>query len=113
MIEPDSATLYLNGELVDLSQPLILKYGRYTLSAKAEGYADWKRTLVVNSESANLKIELQTEEEVEEEEAEEEETTESTNTTEDSGKTQEEAVKALIEEIRNGTLTTTDSSSTN
>lgn len=113
VIEPDSATLYLNGELVDLSQPLILKYGRYTLSAKAEGYADWKRTLVVNSESANLKIELQTEEEAEEEEAEEEETTESTNTTEDSGKTQEEAVKALIEEIRNGTLTTTDSSSTN
>lgn len=117
VIEPDNATLYLNGELVDLSQPLILKYGRYTLSAKAEGYADWKKTLVVNSESANLKIELQTEEEEETEEAEEAEeestSTGSSSTTSDSGKAQEEAVKAMIEEIRNGTLSTSNSTSAN
>lgn len=79
VIEPENATLYLNGEVVDLSQSLQLKYGRYSLSAKAEGYADWNRTLVVNSESANIKIELQTEAEAAEE-AEEAQTENQTET---------------------------------
>lgn len=105
-IEPENATLYLNGEVVDLSQALQLKYGRYKLSARAEGYADWDRTLVVNSERANFKIELKTEEEA----AKEDEQEKSTET--QSGKEQEEAVKKLIEQIRNGTLSTSDDSNT-
>ena len=120
VLQPDGAALYLNGEMVDLSQPLQLKYGRYSLSARAEGYADWNRTLVVNSQSANIMIELQTTEEAEEESAKEEEAeeekaaeSESPTTTEDSGRAQEEAVKELIEDIRKDTLTTTDSSSIN
>lgn len=124
-IEPENAVLYLNGKQVDVSQPLSLKYGRYTLSAKADGYADWKRTLVVNSENANLKVQLLTteeEEELEEEEAETETTQSGTETTdqsetqnssEDSGKAQEEAVKELIQEIRNDTLTTSQSTGIN
>ncbi len=119
-IEPENAVLYLNGKQVDVSQPLSLKYGRYTLSAKADGYADWKRTLVVNSENANLKVQLLTTEE--EEEAEEETTQSNTETTDqsetqsssgDSGKEEEEAVKQLIQEIRNGTLSTSQSTGTN
>lgn len=118
-IEPENAVLYLNGKQVDVSQPLSLKYGRYTLSAKADGYADWQRTLVVNSESANLKVQLLT---TEEEEAEEETTQSNTETTDqsetqsssgDSGKEEEEAVKQLIQEIRNGTLSTSQSTGTN
>lgn len=118
-IEPENAVLYLNGKQVDVSQPLSLKYGRYTLSAKADGYADWKRTLVVNSENANLKVQLLT---TEEEEAAEETTQSNTETTDqsetqsssgDSGKEEEEAVKQLIQEIRNGTLSTSQSTGTN
>lgn len=118
-IEPENAVLYLNGKQVDVSQPLSLKYGRYILSAKADGYADWQRTLVVNSESANLKVQLLT---TEEEEAAEETTQSNTETTDqsetqsssgDSGKEEEEAVKQLIQEIRNGTLSTSQSTGTN
>lgn len=118
-IEPENAVLYLNGKQVDVSQPLSLKYGRYTLSAKADGYADWQRTLVVNSESANLKVQLLT---TEEEEAAEETTQSNTETTDqsetqsssgDSGKEEEEAVKQLMQEIRNGTLSTSQSTGTN
>ena len=115
--------LYLNGQQVDLSQPLTLKYGRYALTAKADGYADWQRTLVVNSESANLKIQLLTAEEEEEaEEAAAEATQSSTENTDQSGtqssttdsaKAQEEAVQQLIQQIRNGTLSTSQGSSTN
>lgn len=103
-VEPEDASLYLNGELVDLSQSMQLKYGTYSLTAKAEGYSDWKRTLVVNSKKANLKIELQTEEEAKEE-AEE-------KTEEQTGQKQEEEVKKAIEEIRKNTLSTSNSSNT-
>ena len=122
-VEPENAVLYLNGQQVDLSQPLTLKYGRYALTAKADGYADWQRTLVVNSESANLKIQLlTTEEEEEAEEAAAEATQSSTENTDQSGtqssttdsaKAQEEAVQQLIQQIRNGTLSTSQGSSTN
>lgn len=115
VIEPQNAVLYLNGEMVDLSQPLQLKYGRYSLAAKAEGYADWKRTLIVNSESANLKIELKTEDEAESET--ETTTTQETNTKEnksqeESAREQEEEIKKQIEKIRNQTLSTSNSNST-
>ncbi len=106
-IEPEDATLYLNGEAVDLSQSMQLRYGTYSLSAKAEGYADWKRTLIVNSKKANLKIELQTEKEAEEEEKEKEEEKEAEV---QSSKEEEEAVKKAIQEIRNRTLSTSDTS---
>lgn len=110
VIEPENATLYLNNEVVDLSQPLQLKYGRYSLSARAEGYADWDKTLVVNSPGANIRIELQTTEaaEAEAEAAAEEETE-----TQDNGRELEESIKKLIEEIRNNTISTTDSSNLN
>ncbi len=98
VIEPENATLYLNGEVVDLSQSLQLKYGRYSLSARAEGYADWDRTLVVNSKSANIKIELQTEAEAEQEkeETQGENQKEETNTQKDNGELTE-AVNNLVD----------------
>lgn len=108
VIEPENATLYLNGEVVDLSQSLQLKYGRYSLSARAEGYADWNRTLVVNSEKANIRIELQTEAEAEEEEEETqgENQEEETNTQTDS-EDLTQAVNNLVDY-----LVTSDSSTT-
>lgn len=108
VIEPENATLYLNGEVVDLSQSLQLKYGRYSLSARAEGYANWDRTLVVNSESANIRIELQTEAEAEEEaeETQGENQEEETNTQTDSGELTQ-AVNNLVDY-----LVTSDGSTT-
>ena len=98
-VEPENAVLYLNGQQVDLSQPLTLKYGRYALTAKADGYADWQRTLVVNSESANLKIQLLTAEEEEEaEEAAEAETTEEASEAEAADEAQEEEAEEEAEE---------------
>lgn len=108
VIEPENATLYLNGEVVDLSQSLQLKYGRYSLSARAEGYADWNRTLVVNSEKVNIRIELQTEDEAEEEkeETQGENQEEETNTQTDS-EDLTQAVNNLVDY-----LVTSDSSTT-
>ena len=117
VIEPENATLYLNGEVVDLSQTLQLKYGRYRLSAKAEGYADWNRTLVVNSESANIKIELQTEAEAAEEAEEAQtESQEETNTQTDSNTQTETNTQTDSEELTDAVnnlvdyLTTSNSS---
>lgn len=103
VVEPDSATLYLNEEVVDLSQTLQLKYGTYTLKGKAQGYADWNGRLVVNSEKANIKIELLTEEEQKKAEEKAEETAKKQA---ESAKEQEENIKKYIEELRSNTLST-------
>ncbi len=57
--------VYLDGELADISQPIEVSYGTHRLQAEAEGYASWNKTLIVNSASAEIVIELKTEEEAE------------------------------------------------
>lgn len=110
VVEPDTATLYLNGEVVDLSQTLQLKYGTYTLKAKAEGYGDWSGKLIVNSEKANIKIELLTEEE---QKKAEEAAAETAKEQASAGKEEIAAVRKYMDELRNNTLSTaTDTGST-
>lgn len=107
VVEPDNATLYLNGEVVDLSQTMQLKYGTYTVKGKADGYAQWSGKLIVNSEKANIKIELLTEEE---QKKAEEKAAEIAKKQAESGKEQEDLVKKFIEELRNNTLSTSTGS---
>lgn len=67
-LKTENAEVFLDGEQVDVSQPIQVRYGTHRLTAKAEGYVDWGRTLIVNSAAAKITIELTTEEEAKEEE---------------------------------------------
>lgn len=73
------AKLYINGTLVDPTQPQRLNYGGYQIKIKAEGYDSWTRTLVVQSEKTTLVIDL--DEEGTAEETEKESTTDSSTGT--------------------------------
>ncbi len=67
-LKTENAEVFLDGEQVDVGQPIQVRYGTHRLIAKAEGYVDWVRNLIVNSAAAKITIELTTEEEAEEEE---------------------------------------------
>lgn len=54
----EDAKIYINGSLIDATQPQILSYGGYQIKIKAEGYDAWTRTLMVKSEKATLVIDL-------------------------------------------------------
>ena len=79
------AKLYINGTLVDPTQPQRLNYGGYQIKIKAEGYDSWTRTLVVQSEKTTLVIDL--DEEGTAEETEKESTTDSSTGTTTTPKT--------------------------
>lgn len=55
------ASIYLDGEKVDADKELSVKYGNHTLQVTAEGYDTWSRTLVVNSPSAQIVLDLEDE----------------------------------------------------
>lgn len=70
-VEPENAAVTINGETVDCSQVLELRYGNYSLKAEAEGYEPWEATLVVSSEEAEITIEMESQSDTESEETEE------------------------------------------
>lgn len=63
--------IFIDGEVVDITQPVEVLYGTHSLQAAATGYTAWNKQLVVNSSSANIIVDLTNGEE-EEEETEEE-----------------------------------------
>ncbi len=63
---PENTAVYIDGTQVDTSQPVQVRYGIHRLSASAEGYQEWTRTLVVNSEKGEFTIELSDQEQEEE-----------------------------------------------
>ena len=67
-LTPETAVLYLDGELISAAQPVQVRYGVHRLTATAEGYQEWKKTLVVNSATAEIKVEMSSQEQKEEEE---------------------------------------------
>lgn len=89
-IDAEGVKVYIDGEEVDHTQPVVVTYGTHLLQIEAPGYESWRKHLFVNSEEATIIIEL-TEEELEEEteekesekESEKEETTESEEETEE------------------------------
>ncbi|MBE6015575.1 MAG: PEGA domain-containing protein [Lachnospiraceae bacterium] len=59
-IKPEEANplIYLNGAKVETTEPMELPYGRYYLAIKAEGYETYGGTVVLQSPTATLEIEL-------------------------------------------------------
>lgn len=53
-----TATLYLDGRRVDMTQPVEVQYGTHSLTANADGYDTWSRKLVVNSPQATIEVQL-------------------------------------------------------
>lgn len=77
--------VYIDGEQIDVTQPVSVQYGKHKLVVKCNGYTSWNKTLVVNSESAEITLEMEAETENNQGESEAtsepvEETTESTET---------------------------------
>ncbi len=58
---PSTASLYIDGELVDTSLPVTLEYGIHQMIAKAEGYETVTRYLKVAEASAGIDITLEKE----------------------------------------------------
>lgn len=80
-MSPSSASLYVDGNLVDTSLPVTLEYGIHQLMARADGYSTVTSYLKVAQESAGVDITLDLEKDDEEEEENNEETVSSGNGT--------------------------------
>jgi|GEM_PF-118410 len=65
---PEDATLYIDGAVVDTSEPIELEYGTYHIEAKADGYEDVSEYLHVGSSSATVEITMTESEEDDEDE---------------------------------------------
>ena len=89
-IDVENVSVYIDNTLVDHTQPIELTYGTHVLKIEADGYADWKKYLSVNSEEATLVIELVEDESAEEEEGSSEEETETETDTETEAETETE-----------------------
>ncbi|MBD5511880.1 MAG: PEGA domain-containing protein [Lachnospiraceae bacterium] len=74
-MSPSSASLYVDGNLVDTSLPVTLEYGIHQLMARADGYSTVTSYLKVAQESAGIDITLDLEKDDEEEEEENNEET--------------------------------------
>ncbi len=57
-VTPTTANIYIDGALVDASQPVSLQYGIHQLIAKADGYQTITRYLRVGEESAGIDVVL-------------------------------------------------------
>lgn len=124
-VSPSDAEIYIDGELVDISEAVTLEYGIHQMIAKADGYDTITQYIKVGQEAAGIDVTMEksdeedeTEEETEsesEEETEEEsstlETTESSSeekSEEESSSTQEETEsESESESSSSGTTDTT------
>lgn len=57
---PDTQ-VYIDGQLIDTNEVNSVRYGSHKLNVVCEGYTSWNKTLVVNSKSATITLELETE----------------------------------------------------
>ena len=53
-VDVAGALMYIDGSQVDYTQPLQLQYGIHSIQITADGYDTWNKTLIVNSESAEI-----------------------------------------------------------
>jgi hypothetical protein len=51
--------VYLDGKQVDVTEPQYVQYGSHKLVVKCDGYESWNKTLVVNSASAEITLEME------------------------------------------------------
>ena len=52
--------VFLDGKQVDVTEPQKVQYGSHKLVVQCDGYTSWNKTLVVNSESATITLEMET-----------------------------------------------------
>lgn len=57
-VDVDEAQIYIDNELIDISEVVKLTYGAHAFEIKAEGYNKWKKTLYVNSPEATIEVVL-------------------------------------------------------
>ncbi len=57
-VDPENASVYLDGKRIDISKAVEVRYGTHRLTAEADGYEKWSRILIVNSKTAELTIKL-------------------------------------------------------
>ncbi len=57
-VDVEGAILQMDGEEMDYSEPIPLRYGVHTLTVSAEGYETYSKKLFVNSKEATIVIEL-------------------------------------------------------
>ena len=55
-VNVEGALLYINGEPVDYSGPVELRYGIHKLTVIADGFETWERQLVIHSEETTIQI---------------------------------------------------------
>lgn len=62
-IKPVEASVYVDGDKVDISEPVSLEYGIHQLIVRADGYETMTKYLKVGQENANISLELEEAEE--------------------------------------------------
>lgn len=80
------AFVYIDGQQITVGQAVPVTYGSHTLKVVAEGYDDWQKTLIVNSESATISLDLEESESTTGDTQSEEDTSTDTSTSSDSSK---------------------------
>ncbi|SCZ76191.1 hypothetical protein [Pseudobutyrivibrio xylanivorans] len=53
--------VYIDGKIVDTNEPQYVQYGSHKLVVKCSGYKAWRKTLVVNSETAEITLAMEAE----------------------------------------------------
>lgn len=86
--------VYIDGKIVDTNEPQYVQYGSHKLVVKCSGYKAWRKTLVVNSETAEITLAMEAE-------------TDSGTTTneisnETAGEASEQAQEIIDETVSNG-----------
>ncbi len=88
----EGTVVMINGKEIDLTQPLILEYGVYRITATLDGYDTWSRLLMISSPEAEFVIDFGSNSSDNEEEDEDssEDESEEDETEEDEGDSEEE-----------------------
>lgn len=53
--------VYIDGNIVDINQPVKVRYGNHRLVVECSGYTSWNKILVVNSKSATITLAMESE----------------------------------------------------
>lgn len=70
-VDVPDAVVCVDGNQIDYTNPVDIQYGKHTLTVDADGYEEWTRYLVVNSEEATIVINMITEEDAAKQKTEE------------------------------------------
>ena len=76
--EVAGVSVYVDGEQITVGQAVSVTYGAHKLRVVAEGYDDWQKTLIVNSESATISLDMAQAEDTKDTSQSSENTTQST-----------------------------------